>query len=205
MGSPIESVIDSYEARVGTVGALMRQMVELLKRFDLEQEEKVMELRDLLAHAESLRRKDFDTLMAQIRARRREKEEKVAHALDSFLKEQEELVAWLRKVISDGDITLEEFKALSQSILTRQKGAQGDLGRMLRELHLEHEEMNIGLRRLLQRGERIRIEDFKAMIKAIQLRQEGRQDEVGRMLDELWGVDEEVVTRWHKVISSTRA
>ncbi len=204
MGSPIENVIDSYEARVTTVGALMRQMVEVLKRFDLEQEEKVMELRDLLARAESLRRKDFDTLMAEIRARRREKEKKVAHALDSFLKEQEELVAWLRKVITDGDIGLEEFKALSHSILTRQKGAQGDLGRMLRELHLEHEEMNIGLRKLLQKGERVRVEDFKAMIKAIQLRQGGRQDEVGRMLDELWGVDEEVASQWHKVMSSIR-
>ena len=85
MGSPIESVIDSYEARVTTVGALMRQMVEVLKRFGIDQEEKVMELRDLLARAESLRRKDFDTLMAEIRARRREKEEKVAHALDGFL------------------------------------------------------------------------------------------------------------------------
>jgi len=205
MGSPIESVVDSYETRVITVGALMRQTVELLKRFDLEQEERVMELRDLLARAESLRRKDFDTLLAEIRTRRREKEERVAHALDRFLKEQGELVAWLRKVITNGDIGLEEFKALSQGILTRQKGAQGDLSRMLRELHLEHEEMNIGLRRLLHKGERVRIEDFKAMIKAIQLRQGGRQDEVGKMLDELWGVDEEVATQWHKVISSTRA
>lgn len=101
MGSPIESVIDSYEARVKTVGDLMRQTVEVLKRFDIEQEEKVVRLRDLLARAGSLRRKDFDTLMAEIRARRREKEEKVAHSLDSFLKEQEELIAWLRKVVTN--------------------------------------------------------------------------------------------------------
>jgi len=205
MGSSIESVIDSYEARVKTVGALMKKTAEVLKRFDLEQEEKVGELRDLLAKAESLRRKDFDTLMVKIWARRSEKEEKVSHILDSFLKEQEELVAWLRKVIADGNIGLEEFRLLSQNFISRQKQAEGELSRMLRELHLEQEELETGLKQLLQKGEKVRIKDFKAMIKAIQLRQGGREDEVGRMLDELWGVDEAVATQWHKVTSSTRA
>ena len=204
MGNWIESAINSYEARVGIVGTLMRQTVAVLKQFDLEQEEKVMELRDLLARAESLRKKDFDTMMAQIRARRREKEERVAHALDQFLKEQEELVEWLRKVIADG-IDLEEFKLLSQDILTRQRKKEEELSRMLRELHLEQEELDVGLKKLLQKGERVHLKDFKAMIKAIQLRQEGRGGEVGKMLDELWEVEEKVATQWQKVISSTRA
>lgn len=205
MGSSVESVIDSYEARVKTVGALMKKTVEVLKRFDLEQEEKVVELRDLLAKAESLRRKDFDNLMAKIWARRREKEDKASHILDGFLKEQGELVAWLKKVIADGNIGLEEFKLLSQNFISRQKQAEEELSRMLRELHLEQEELGTGLKQLLRKGEKVRIKDFKAMIKAIRLRQEGRQDEVGKMLDELWGVDEEVATQWHKVMSSTRA
>jgi len=205
MGSSIESVTDSYEAQVKTVGALMNKTVEVLKRFDLEQEEKVTELRDLLAKADSLRRKDFDTLMTKIWAQRREKEEKVSHTLDGFLKEQEELVAWLRKVIVNGNIGLEEFKLLSQNFIARQKRAEEELSRMLRELHLEQEELGSGLKQLLQKGEKIRIRDFKAMIKAIRLRQEGRRDEVGKMLDELWGVDEEVAAQWHKVMSSTRA
>jgi len=205
MGSSIESVIDSYEARVKTVGALMKKTVEVLKRFDLEQEEKVTELRDLLAKAESLRRKDFDTLMTKIWARRREKEDKVSHTLDGFLKEREELVAWLRKVIANGNIGLEEFKLLSQNFIARQKRAEEELSRMLREFHLEQEELGTGLKQLLQKGEKIRIKDFKAMIKAVQLRQGGREDEVGKMLDELWGVDEEVATQWHEVMSSTRA
>lgn len=205
MGSSIDSVIDSYGVRVKTIGALMKKTVKVLKRFDLEQEEKLVELRDLLAKAESLRRKDFDTVMAKIWTRRREKEEEVGQTLESFLKEQEELVAWLRKVVANGNIGLEEFKLISQSILTRQKENEGKLSRMLRELHLEQEELGAGLKRLLQKGERVRIKDFKAMIKAVQLRQGGREDGVGRMLDELWGIDEEVATEWHKVMSSSRA
>lgn len=205
MGSSVESVIDSYEVRVKTVGALMRQTVEVLKRFDREQEEKVMELQDLLAKAESLRRKDFDTLMGEIWTRRREKEKEMAQTLESFLREQQELVAWLRKVITNGNISLEEFKLLSQNILTRQKEKEGKLSQMLRELHLEQEELGTGLKRLLQKGEKVRIKDFKAMIRAIRLRQGGRKDEVGKMLDELWGIDEKVGAQWRKVMSSSRA
>ena len=205
MGNTVKSVIDSYEARAKAVGALMRQTVEVLQRLDMEQEAKVSELRDLLARAESLRRKDFDTLMTEIWVQRREKEQQVAHTLDIFLKEQSELVAWLRKVITDGNVGLEEFRAMSQTVLTRQKEMEGQLGRVLRELHLEQEEMGIGLKKLLQKGDRVRVKDFKAMLKAIHLRQTGRQDEVGKMLDELWGVDEEVAAQWHKVTSFTRA
>ena len=204
MGSAVESVIDSYEAQVRTVAALMRQTVEVLRNLDCEQEEEVLELRDLLARAESLRRKDFDTLIAKIWARRREKKGEIGQTLESFLIEQQEMVTWLRKVVSNGYISLEEFKLLSQNMLTRQKEQEGKMSRMLREFHMEQEELGTGLKKLLEKGEKVRIKDFKAMIRAVQLRQGGRRDKVGRMLDELWRIDEEVATQWRKVMSSTR-
>ena len=204
MESAVESVIDSYEAQVRTVAALMRQTLEVLRNLDYEQEKEVLELRDLLARAESLRRKDFDTLIAKIWARRREKEGKIGETLESFLIEQQEMVVWLRKVVSDGYISLEEFRLLSQNMLTRQKEREGKMSRMLRELHLEQEELGAGLKGLLEKGEKVRTKDFKAMIRAVQLRQGGRRDKVGKMLDELWRIDEEVATQWRRVMSSTR-
>jgi len=204
MGSSIENVIDSYEAQVATVAALMRQTVEVLRNLDYEQEKEVLELRDLLARAESLRRKDFDTLIAEIWARRREKEGEIGQTLESFLIEQQEMVAWLRKVVGNGNISLGEFRLLSQHMLTRQKEQEGKMSRMLRELHLEQEELGAGLKKLLEKGEKVRIKDFKAMIRAVQLRRGGRRDKVGKMLDELWRIDEEVATQWRRVMSSTR-
>ena len=204
MGSSIENVIDSYEAQVATVAALMRQTVEVLKNLDCEQKEEVLELRDLLARAESLRRKDFDTLIVKIWARRREKEGEIGQTLESFLIEQQEMVAWLRKVLGNGNISLEEFRAISQHMLTNQKEQEGKMSRMLRELHLEQEELGAGLKKLLEKGEKVRIKDFKAMIRAVQLRQGGRRDKVGKMLDELWRIDEEVAAQWRRVMSSTR-
>ncbi|MCX5998305.1 MAG: hypothetical protein NTU41_01585, partial [Chloroflexi bacterium] len=175
------------------------------KRLDVEQEAKVAELRDLLACAQSLRRKDFDSLMVEIRARRRDKEDRVAHTLGLFLAEQEELITWLRAGVGRSDTGLEEFKTTSQTILGRQREMEGQLGRVLRELHVEQEEMETGLRKLLQKGQQVRVKDLKTMLKAVHLRQNGRQDEVGMMLDELWGVEEELTAQWHRVTSLTRA
>jgi hypothetical protein len=204
MKSAVESVIDSYEAQVRAVAALMRQTLEVLRNLGCEQEKKVLELCDLLARVESLKRKDFDTLIAEIWAQRREKEGEIGQTLESFLIEQQELVAWLRMVVSDGYISLEEFRLLSQNMLTRQKEQEGKLSRMLRELHLEQEELGAGLKKLLGKGEKVRIKDFKALIKAVQLRQGRRRDKAGKMLDELWRIDEEVAIQWRKVMSSTR-
>jgi len=199
------SIIDSYEARVKTVGALMKQTIEALRSLDVEQEARVLQLRDLLARAESLRRTDFDTLTSEIWARRWEKENRVARLLALFLEEQGDLAVWLREVVTSDGIDLEEFRWISQALLGRQKEMEGELGRLLRELHMEQEEMDAGLKKLLQKGERIRIKDLKAMVNAIHLTQGGRRHEVGKMLDELWGAGEDVSAQWQRVISSTRA
>jgi hypothetical protein len=204
MKSSIESVVDTYETRIKIISDLMRQMVATLKEFDVEQEERIEELREFLSKTNSLRKKDFNTLIAEIWNRRKEKEKKVDHTLENFLKSQGELVACLRKVIVSSNMRLEDFKLLSQNILIRQKKAEGELSRMLRELHLEQEELEVGLKKLFQRGKNVRIKDFKALIEAIQLRQAGREDEIGKMLDELWHIDKEVAIQWHKVVSSTR-
>jgi hypothetical protein len=204
MKSSIESVVDTYETRIKIISDLMRQMVATLKEFDVEQEERIEELREFLSKTNSLRKKDFNALIAEIWNRRKEKEKKVDHTLENFLKSQGELVACLRKVIVSSNMRLEDFKLLSQNILIRQKKAEGELSRMLRELHLEQEELEVGLKKLFQRGKNVRIKDFKALIEAIQLRQAGREDEIGKMLDELWHIDKEVAIQWHKVVSNTR-
>jgi len=181
----------------------MKEMVEALRRLDAEQEAKLMELRDLLARAESMRRKDFDTLMSQVWSERRLKEEVVAQGLDIFLEEQDNLVAWLKGVVYKDNMGLDDFRATSQMVLARQKGIETELVRLLRELHLEQEEMETGLRSLLAKGNSVRVRDFKALLKAVRLRQTGRRDDVGRLLDELWSVDEGVASRWSKVTSLT--
>jgi len=69
------SIIDSYEMRVRTVNGLMDQAYSFLKSFQMELEDMIARLRDNLAKAESLRKKDFDRMIGDVIERRHESEE----------------------------------------------------------------------------------------------------------------------------------
>lgn len=193
----VQNIIDSYEMRVKTVGRLVKQANELLKSFHAEQEELASKLRDNLAKGECLRKKDFDLMMEGIRAQRKKREKEAAEVLEKFQREEEEMIAELRKIITSGERTrLEEFKTMKESILARQKEREERVREVLRNFHLEQEELGAGLRRLLSKNESVRIRDFKAMIKAIRVQQRERESEVGEMLEDFRRVREEVSAEW---------
>ena len=65
-----QSIVDSYEVRVKTVSALMKEAAEAIKNFQVEQEKAIARLRDDLARDKSLRKKDFDTMIKGLLTRR---------------------------------------------------------------------------------------------------------------------------------------
>jgi hypothetical protein len=69
------SILDSYEMRVRMVNALMDQSYHFFKDYQLELEEMREQLKDNLARAESLRKRDFDRMMRDVTERRRSQEE----------------------------------------------------------------------------------------------------------------------------------
>lgn len=199
----VQNIIDSYEMRVRTVGRLVKQANELLKSFHAEQEELASKLRDNLAKGECLRKKDFDLMMEGIRAQRKKREKEVAEVLERFQREEEEMIAELRKIITSGERTrLEEFKVLKENILARQREREESVREVLRNFHLEQEELGAGLKKLLSKNESVRIRDFKAMIKAIRVQQKERESEVGEMLEDFRRVREEVSAEWQRLASS---
>lgn len=199
----VQNIIDSYEMRVKTVGRLVKQANELLKSFHAEQEELASKLRDNLAKGECLRKKDFDLMMEGIRAQRKKREKEVAEVLERFQREEEEMIAELRKIITSGERTrLEEFKVLKENILARQREREESVREVLRNFHLEQEELGAGLKKLLSKNESVRIRDFKAMIKAIRVQQKERESEVGEMLEDFRRVREEVSAEWQRLASS---
>lgn len=199
----VQNIIDSYEMRVKTVDRLVKQANELLKSFHAEQEELASKLRDNLAKGECLRKKDFDLMMEDIRAQRKKREKEAAEVLERFQREEEEMIAELRKIIKSGEHTrLEKFKTMKESILARQKEREERVREVLRNFHLEQEELGAGLRRLLSKNESVRIRDFKAMIKAIRVQQKERESEAGEMLEDFRRVREEVSAEWRKLESS---
>ncbi|MDP3013129.1 MAG: hypothetical protein Q8M92_02720, partial [Candidatus Subteraquimicrobiales bacterium] len=186
-----------------TVGRLVKQANELLKSFHAEQEELASKLRDNLAKGECLRKKDFDLMMESIRAQRKKRENEAAGVLERFQREEEEMIAELRKIITSGERTrLEEFKTMKESILARQKEREERVREVLRNFHLEQEELGAGLRRLLSKNESVRIKDFKAMVKAVRVQQRERESEVGKMLEDFRRAREEVSAEWQNLAGS---
>lgn len=200
-----QNVIDSYEMRVKIVTALMRQTNELIKSFRLEQEDMASQLRERLAKNECLRKKDFEAMIESIQVQQREKEKEVDEMLKKIHQEEKEMVTELRAIlVSDNETKMKNFKVIKENILTRQKEREREVSETLRDLHQEHEELSIALRKLLSKGESVKIKDFKAMVKTFQVQRRKGRNEVGQMLEEFRRVREEISAEWEKVISTTR-
>lgn len=200
-----QSIIDSQEVRIKAVGGLILKAAEVLKGFQLEQEEMIARLRDLLAKGERLRKKDFNTMMNDIFSQRSERERGVVEALERFGKEGEVMIAELRRFLGqDNCPRLEEFANLREGILARQEQMEREVAESLREFHREQEELNLVLRKLLSKGESVTIRDFKSMVKALQAQRKEREGELGDVLKELERVRQEVSKDWQEVMVRQR-
>jgi DNA-binding ferritin-like protein len=201
----IRGIIDSYEMRVETVGTLMRQTIKLLKNFQRQQEEMAEELKNILAKTEFLRKKDFDKIMEEIWRKRGEREKKVHKTLESFLREEREMIDELRKLLSSGKpMRIADFMVLKQRILNRQREREKKVSQILKSFHLEQEELSTALRRLLLKGERVKIKDLKDVIRGLRAHRVHKQSSIGRVLEELEVVDSEVDIAWQRVMMSPR-
>jgi hypothetical protein len=70
---------------------------------------------------------------------------------------------------------------------------------MLKEFQTEYKEMAESLRSLLNKGEAIRIKDFKEMLKNIRTRQMEREKEVRARLYEFRKEHHDMASQWHKL------
>ena len=74
-----------------------------------------------------------------------------------------------------------------------------DTHKMLKGFDAEHKEMSESLRSLLNKGEAIRIKDFKEMLKEIRLRQAERKEEVRKKLDGFRKEQQDMASHWHNI------
>jgi len=202
----IREILDSYEKRVGSVGALMRQAVEVVKNSQRQQEEIAGELRNILAKTESLRKKDFDRMMEEMWGQRRKREKEIRDTLESFLREEKEMIDELRRKLIGPDraMKMDGFAVLKERILNRQRGREKKANAILKSFHQEQDELSSALRRLLSKGERVKIKDLKDIIRELRAHWIYKESSIGKAFEELEMVDREVDTTWQKVMMNTR-
>jgi len=194
------SIIDSYEMRVRTVNGLMDQAYQFLKDFQMELEDMIIRLRDNLAKAESLRKKDFDRMISDVIERRHQTEEETREGLKIFREKEGEMVGRLRKIVHGGSgSTLGDMAAIKEDISQRQKEREKNIIKTMKRLQIEQEELRVALRNLLEKGEQVKVKDFRVMIKSLRAQQSDRDTELTKMLDDFDVVRTRVQDQWQSV------
>jgi len=194
------SIIDSYEMRVSTVNGLMYQAYHFLKSFQMELEDMVVRLRDNLARAESLRKKDFDRMISDVIERRNQTEQEAKQGLKLFREQEEEMISRLRKIVFGGSSSiLQDMEAIKEDISRRQKEREKNIIKALKRLQIEQEELRVALKNLLAKAETVKVKDFRVMIKSLRAQQSDRDVELTRMLDDFDVVRARVRDQWQSV------
>ena len=196
------SVIDSYEMRVRTVSTLMNQAYHFLKSFHVELEDMIVRVRDNLAKAESLRKKDFDRMISDIIERCQQREGEAKQSLKLFQEQEEEMISRLRKIILRGNqSSLEDIKAIKEDMYRRQKEREKKIIKALKRFQIEQEELRAALKKILSKGEKVKIKDFRVMLGSLRAQQSDSDAELIKMLDDFEVVRDKVQAQWQTVSS----
>lgn len=195
----LENILDSYRLRIDNVAPFMKQVLVLLVGFHQEQDKMIEELKLLLSRTRSLRKKDFELIVKDLRQKQNHKEKDMERVLLSFLKQEEEMVEYLKTILKQKNFKADCFQKIKQEILEKQAQREREVGMALRNFHLEVQEINQGLKKLLERGENIKIRDLKEFVGSIYIQQEEREARWGKTWDEFWVIREKINCQWQKV------
>jgi len=195
-----EEIVSSYQSRISAVATIMDNTYQLLEDFKARRNQMSDQLKETLAREESLRRKDFDNMMRDLLAHQEEREGQVKDLLRTFFEEQREIADLIRKNLTEGEkVRINDFKKMLQDIQARQRAREQEVATTLREFQGEYKEMTESLRSLLDKGEAIRIKDFKEMLRDIRTRQAERREDVKKRLDEHRSERQDMASQWDKV------
>lgn len=95
-------LVTSYDERICAVGEIIEKSLAMLEQYRQAEQVVQSQLRETLARVESLRKKDFDRLMAPILECQEKKEQEIKRFLTLFLKGQRELAGQLKRMIQAG-------------------------------------------------------------------------------------------------------
>lgn len=171
MGHLAREIVASYEARISSVEQIIEAIHERLEGFKSQSQEVRAQLREALAKAASLRRRDFDAMMKGILARQEECEKRVKETVRGYLQEQRALAASLKEALVRVETDrIGTVKELLAEIAARRLEREREVKALLADFQREQGEMISALRGLLTNGGSIGIKDFKAAMQAIQSR-----------------------------------
>ncbi len=213
-----ENIISSYETRIESVGAMFDTAHQILDDFqeafldNKEEGRKInTQLRDILAHNEHLRKKDFDSMTQGVLSAQEEREVEVKNLLKGYLNQQREMARNLRENLAKfkdalvkGDVQrVKEFQEMLKEVLANQDARKEEVSSKLKEFQKEQQEMAKRLKALLAKGRELRIKDLKEMLQEFRIQhkerlahQIERRKEVNKMLGTFKQERKEAAKNW---------
>ena len=138
--------------------------------------------------------------------------------LEDFRQRREEMSKALREALAKSEcLRKTDFNNMMGEILAVQLKREENVKQMLADFRKEEEEVAMRLRKLLERGEEVRIKDFKRMIAKIKEEQREREkatslgvgDQLERMQAEVYAMlgtfkqeREKMASEWKKVLAN---
>jgi len=174
-----ENVISSYETRIESVEAIFDTTHQILDEFqeafldNKEEGRKInTQLRDILAHSEHLRKKDFDNMTKGALSAQEEREAEVKNLLKGYLNQQREMARTVREnlakfknTLAKGDVQrVKEFQEMIKEVLANQDARKEEVTSKLKEFQKQQQELAKRLKTLLEKGRELRIKDLKEML-----------------------------------------
>ena len=197
-----QEIVSSYESRISTVGTIIDNTHQILGDFKIKRDEMSSQLKQTLANEESLRKKDFDNMMKDILVHQEDRENQARDLLKTFFEEQKEIAQVIKRNLAEGEkVRISDFKNSLKNIQARQNARENEVATTLKEFQTEYKEMAESLRSLLNKGEAIRIKDFKEMLKNVRSRQIERAKEVRTRLDEFRKERQDMASQWNRLTS----
>ncbi len=176
----VEDIVSSYEEKIESISSIFDTANIILNNFQetiLNTKEKrgeiSIQLRDILAKNEHLRRKDFDNMMQGILLTQEQRRKEVGNLLKDYINGQKSMAQGLKEGLSrfkdflaKGEAgRVKEFQVMIKGILVRQDERKEEVASNLKEFQKEQQEIARKLKELLAKGRELRIKDLKLMLK----------------------------------------
>ncbi|MCK4303452.1 MAG: hypothetical protein KAY24_04375 [Candidatus Eisenbacteria sp.] len=196
----VERVLEKYRATVETVAGYMGHAVALLEDLYAEQDAMIDQLKGMLSKSKSLRRSDFEAIFANVLARRRRTRETLPTLVDGYRANREALIQEIEGLCSsDTPRAGKTWPALKKRLLDGDDTGEREVVAVLRQVHLEREELSTALSDLLRRGERLKISDLKTVAQRLASRDSRESAELAALLATCEAAGRNASMQWKKL------
>jgi hypothetical protein len=162
--STVGHIIETYRSWVDTLAGYMERAAGLLANLYAQQDEVIVQLRQVCARAHSLRHSDFDVIFGKVLADRRQTRQSLSAMVGGYRASREAVIQEVQDLFaSDMARAAQAWPALKQRLVGEQDDGVGEIVAALRQVHVEQEQIATALSGLLQRGDKLKIDDLKAV------------------------------------------